>query len=62
VAEQPVPARSLCLSCTFVKEVRGRRGQTYYLCRNAELAEKYPRQPVLRCPGYVRARRPTAER
>jgi hypothetical protein len=53
VGEQAAPPRSLCLSCVFVKEVRGRRGQTYLLCRNANIPDKYPRQPVIRCSGYV---------
>jgi hypothetical protein len=43
---------SLCLSCRFVRIVRGRRGQEYLLCRNDAVAEKYPRQPVLSCHGY----------
>jgi hypothetical protein len=45
---------SLCQSCVFVRRVRGRRGQEYLLCRNEAIPEKYPRQPVLTCPGYER--------
>jgi hypothetical protein len=47
---------SLCLTCTYVRRVHGRRGQTYLLCRNDEIAEKYPRQPVAGCTGYRDAR------
>jgi hypothetical protein len=43
---------SLCISCRFVRAVRGRRGQQYLLCRNDAVPEKYPRQPVLSCHGY----------
>lgn len=50
------PPTSLCQSCVFVRKVRGRRGQEYLLCRNVSIPEKYPRQPVLACPGYERPR------
>jgi hypothetical protein len=43
---------TLCASCAFVRHVNGRRGQTYLLCRNENIAAKYPRQPILTCPGY----------
>jgi len=45
---------SLCQSCAFVREVKGRRGQVYLLCENEEIAAKYPTQPVLACPGFAR--------
>jgi hypothetical protein len=48
--------QSLCQSCVFVRRVHGRRGQEYLLCRNDSIPEKYPRQPVLACPGYDRRR------
>lgn len=50
IAERP----SLCATCDFVRRVQGRLGQTYLLCRNERIAAKYPPQPVLDCPGYVR--------
>ena len=50
----PTPV-SLCHTCAFVRLVRGRRGQTYYLCRNDEIPLKYPPQPVTTCPGYAAA-------
>ena len=43
---------SLCLSCSFVREVHGRRGQVYLLCRNEAIEAKYLPQPVLECHGY----------
>jgi nitronate monooxygenase len=43
---------TLCTSCTFMRHVHGRRGQLYLLCRNETIPAKYPRQPVLTCPGY----------
>jgi hypothetical protein len=49
---------SLCHSCCFKRDVHGRRGQHYLLCRNESIDAKYPAQPVLACPGY----RPEAEK
>ena len=48
---------SLCHSCAFVRNVSGKHGQTYFLCENDEIAEKYLPQPVLRCSGYMHAAR-----
>jgi hypothetical protein len=44
--------RSLCQSCSFKRDVYGRRGQHYLLCRNDAIEAKYPPQPVLACSGY----------
>ena len=49
-----VSGSSLCQICAFVREVKGRHGQTYLLCRNTAIPDKYPRQPVVACPGYER--------
>ena len=43
---------SLCHTCTFVREVKGRLGQTYLMCRNEAIPAKYLPQPVLACVGY----------
>jgi hypothetical protein len=43
---------SLCHTCIFVREVKGRLGQTYLMCQNDEIAAKYLPQPVLQCVGY----------
>jgi hypothetical protein len=48
----PTTPPSLCRSCSYVRHVHGRRGQTYLLCRNHAIAARYPRQPVRSCPGY----------
>jgi PhzF family phenazine biosynthesis protein len=48
---------SLCDSCSFKRDVRGRRGQRYLLCRNETIDAKYPPQPVLICPGYRESER-----
>jgi hypothetical protein len=53
-------AQSLCGSCSFVREVPGRHAQRYLLCQNPIVADKYPRQPVLVCPGYERTTRASA--
>src|SRR5438128_1847134 len=53
--------QSLCETCTFVQHVHGRRGQRYLLCRNEEIEARYPRQPVLACPGYAGTRQPGTE-
>jgi hypothetical protein len=46
---------SLCHTCTFVREVTGRLGQTYLMCRNEAIPAKYLPQPVLQCLGYAPA-------
>jgi hypothetical protein len=43
---------SLCHTCTFVRGVKGRLGQTYLMCRNEAIPAKYLPQPVLQCVGY----------
>jgi hypothetical protein len=46
---------SLCPSCSFKRDVRGRQGQTYLLCSNEAIDAKYPPQPVLDCPVFLLA-------
>jgi hypothetical protein len=53
-----ITPHSLCQSCSFKRDVHGRRGQHYLLCRNESIDAKYPPQPVLACLGY----RPRAEK
>ena len=45
---------SLCASCSFMREVAGRRGQRYLLCRSPAIDVKYPPQPVVSCVAYAR--------
>ncbi len=49
----PTVSASLCRSCSYVRTVKGRLGQTYFLCENDEVAEKYPEQPRLECAAYA---------
>ena len=55
------PNPSLCESCSFMRLVRGRRGQRYFLCENETVEAKYPRQPVLTCHGYAPHRSETGD-
>ena len=45
----------LCADCCHMQRVESARGSIFYLCRlsatDPEFA-KYPRLPMLRCPGY----------
>ncbi|MEY2441964.1 MAG: hypothetical protein QOJ46_1390 [bacterium] len=45
----------LCDRCRHQKVIRNTRGSSFSLCRRArddDRYPKYPRLPVLRCPGY----------
>ncbi len=49
----------LCLDCVHVKRVEGKEDTCYFLCELSFADHnfpKYPRLPVLRCPGYVNRR------
>ena len=46
----------LCGSCRSARLISSAKGETYYLCKlsaDSEMYPKYPRLPVLRCPGYA---------
>jgi hypothetical protein len=50
----------LCDTCKHQKVVRNTRGSVFSMCERSKTDErypKYPRLPVERCPGYVRATR-----
>lgn len=47
------PPRSLCETCRYMRETRGRREQRYLLCRNETIPAKYLPQPVVACLGYA---------
>jgi len=50
----------LCAACRRVKKIRSDRGSVFYYCRQSETDPaypKYPRLPVLACPGYEPAPR-----
>ena len=45
----------LCATCAHRREVPNRRGSVFYLCqrsRSDPAYPRYPRLPVLSCPGY----------
>jgi len=51
----PAPPPGLCEDCAHCKAIRSARGSVFRLCllheRDPRFA-KYPRMPVLQCPGY----------
>ena len=54
----PRPPAGLCDSCRHQKIIRSGRGSEFSMCERSktqpELFPKYPRVPVLECPGYER--------
>lgn len=49
------PPAGLCDSCRHQQVVRNTRGSAFSLCRRSREDERYvryPRLPVLRCPGH----------
>ncbi len=52
----PPPGAGLCDSCRHQQVVRNTRGSVFSLCRRSrdepERYPRYPRVPVLRCPGH----------
>ena len=54
------PTGGLCDSCVYQQLVRNTRGSTFSLCRRSRedpAYPRYPRLPVLECPGYEPAER-----
>jgi len=49
------PPAGLCSECRHARRIESERGSAFILCQrsfsDASFA-KYPRLPVLRCPGY----------
>ncbi|QOY92219.1 hypothetical protein IRI77_31705 [Paludibaculum fermentans] len=57
------PPTGLCESCAWVRRIENDRGSVFLLCRRALTDSgypKYPRLPVLRCPGHEPAPSPAA--
>jgi hypothetical protein len=54
----------LCADCQHMRRIQSSRGSTFYLCqlstRNPDF-HKYPRLPVLFCPGYEQVAEPAAD-
>ena len=56
------PDAGLCHSCVHQQLVHTTRGSTFSLCQRSKTEPdypKYPRLPVLRCPGYCGRRSST---
>jgi hypothetical protein len=55
----PSPPVGLCDSCRHQQVVRNTRGSVFSLCRRSkdepDRFPRYPRLPVIQCPGYERA-------
>lgn len=53
------PSAGLCDRCRHQQIVRNTRGSVFSLCRRSKTEPdrfpRYPRVPVLECPGYERA-------
>jgi hypothetical protein len=58
--DTPALARvGLCATCAHRREVPNRRGSVFYLCLRSKsdpAYPRYPRLPVLSCPGYEHER------
>ena len=58
IAEHPnSESVGLCSDCGHARIIRSDRGSIFYLCRLSATDSrfaKYPRLPVLSCPGYQR--------
>jgi hypothetical protein len=47
---------SLCQSCSLAKEIISGKGSRFLFCEKSHTDQKfpkYPRQPVVRCNGFV---------
>ena len=47
----------LCLTCVHSRQIRSDRESVFYFCSLSETDSsfpKYPRLPVLTCPGYTK--------
>ena len=53
---RPCANVGLCATCTHARRVKSERGSEFWLCQlsatDPRLA-KYPRLPMLECPGYM---------
>lgn len=56
-------AAGLCETCTHAQIVTSSKGSSFVLCRVSEVNpafRRYPRLPVIACPGYLTAARTEA--
>jgi hypothetical protein len=55
--ESTLPDPGLCEDCVHARVVVNRRGSRFHLCERSKhdpAFPRYPRLPVLRCPGHER--------
>ncbi|MBF6600865.1 MAG: hypothetical protein IVW36_10195 [Dehalococcoidia bacterium] len=55
--ERPGSSIGLCATCAFARRVTSARRSVFLLCGRSRTDQgypKYPRLPVVRCPGYER--------
>jgi hypothetical protein len=53
IARDDLPfAESLCHRCRFLRLTGNKRGSIFLSCTEPSLP-KYPRQPVIACPGFL---------
>ena len=55
--EEPAdrPRYGLCADCEFARRIQTTRGSEFLMCERSQTDPdypRYPRLPVLRCPGY----------
>ena len=59
MSEAPRQPAGMCDSCRHQKLIRSGRGSVFSMCERSKAEPgyaKYPRVPVLACPGYERRR------
>jgi hypothetical protein len=52
----PQSPAGLCADCTHARRIESARGSVFFLCQLSSTDPrfpKYPRLPVLSCPGYL---------
>jgi hypothetical protein len=60
----PEPSPGLCPSCTHARRVESARGSAFLMCLRSQSDAryaKYPRLPVVSCPGFEAAHDPETE-
>jgi hypothetical protein len=53
---RPQPPTGLCATCAHARQIESARGSLFFLCQLSSTDPcfpKYPRLPVLACPGYA---------
>jgi len=61
---QQTALAGLCATCRHARQITSARGSSFFLCQLSATDErfpKYPRLPVLRCPGFTPSRQSDGE-